>query len=136
VTDASLYGVSHTMSASMDYAGLQTQIDKILSESVDRILIRAYDQAGPCTYAQYLPVYRNTLIIYHRLNRWCCSNSAFNPPKHVIHYYDRVVSAHNINQYHERILTYIDDLRKKMYQQPCLICSVCQNRKKLWRKKP
>jgi hypothetical protein len=89
-------------------------IEQKITDSAHRVLIRAYESIGDCTYARHLPGYLSAL---KSLDHFVESRSVFG--------YDR--------QWRMRALMQLLTLHhREMYRQPCLICPSCQMRSKRW----
>lgn len=94
---------------------LLDRIDAELVSQVHRVLIRAAENVGECSYSLHLPGYRRASKELQEFRRgWFKMDSYRN------------------QQAEWRIMSALQHHHRAMYQQPCLLCEDCQSRVKFW----
>lgn len=120
----------------MDAMELLNQIEAQVTAASDLVLVHVLDQIGPCSYAAYLPAYVHHKTRFHQtigwMDRWGDEYLT------VAEFLDRAIPCEpqaygsegsSRAEYHRERAEYYHNL---MYEQPCLLCEICQRRKKPW----
>jgi hypothetical protein len=105
----------------MDYSELSERIDRAIAASPELVLIKALEGVGACTYAHHLPLYVRARIRLSRLDSWYYQG--WRPQPQI---------SRSPDEERNHLLEQIYYHHREMYHQPCLLCDICQLRKKQW----
>src|ERR1700733_5863310 len=112
----------------MDLNKLEEEIDHRVSSNAHLVLLEAREKVGPCSYATNIGTYVRARVLLSRLyDLW----------GHGWSYYGCDLSGlEKMAQKEKVLLELLATSHQSMYSQPCLLCSVGQQRKKLWQTAP